>query len=254
VEAQSQVVARLEEGSRPEEIRRARAELSAALAESENSALQARRRRPLADQNAISREEAQKAGYGAEAAQARVKAAKETLQLAIEGPRKEDIASAKATLRALEAQLALARQKLADASLYAPSDGVIQDRISEPGDMASPQKPVYTIALTDPLWVRTYVSEPDLGKVWLGMSARVMTDSFPGKEYSAWVGFISPTAQFTPKAVETTEVRTTLVYQARVFVCNPQDELRLGMPATVTIPLNQPKTTSTDPAQRCKKE
>jgi HlyD family secretion protein len=245
-------VARLEEGSRPEEIRAARAELSAALAEASNASLQAQRRKPLAAQNAISKEEAQKAGYNADAAQARVNAAKETLALAVEGPRKEDIASAKATLRSLDAQLKLARQKLADAFLYAPSDGVIQDRILEPGDMVSPQRPVYTLALTDPVWVRAYVPETDLGKTWLGMEATVSTDSYPGKEYPAWVGFISPTAQFTPKTVETTEVRTTLVYQVRIYVCNPQGELRLGMPATVTIPLGRQKTESTPLEQRCK--
>ena len=252
VEAQSQVVARLDAGSRPEEIRSARADLNAALAEAANASLQAQRRKPLVAQNAISKEEAQKAGYTADAAQARVNAAKETLALAVEGPRKEDIASAKATLRSLDAQLKLARQKLADALLYAPSDGVIQDRILEPGDMVSPQRPVYTLALTDPIWVRAYVSETDLGKTWLGMEATVSTDSYPGKEYPAWVGFISPTAQFTPKTVETTEVRTTLVYQVRIYVCNPQGELRLGMPATVTIPLGRPKTESIPLDQRCK--
>jgi HlyD family secretion protein len=70
----------------------------------------------------------------------------------------------------------------------------------------------------------------------------VRTDSFPGKVYHGWVGFISPTAEFTPKNVETPDLRTRLVYQVRVFVCNPLAELRLGMPATVTIPLGKPDT------------
>ena len=157
------------------------------------------------------------------------------------GPRAEDVAAAVATLKANEAALALARKQLADATLYAPADGVIQDRILEPGDMASPQLPVFTLALTDPVWVRAYVQGPDLGKIHHGMNAEVTTDSYPGKRYRAWIGFISPTAEFTPKSVETTEVRTKLVYQVRVFVRNPQDELRLGMPATVTIPLDQPQ-------------
>ena len=103
--------------------------------------------------------------------------------------------------------------------------------------MASPQKPVFTIALDDPVWVRAYVPETDLGKVRSGMKAEVTTDSFPGKRYPAWIGFISPTAEFTPKTVETPEVRTKLVYEVRVFVPNPQGELRLGMPAEVVVPL-----------------
>jgi HlyD family secretion protein len=73
------------------------------------------------------------------------------------------------------------------------------------------------------------------------MLAEVSTDSYPGKAYPGWIGFISPTAEFTPKNVETPELRTRLVYQVRVYVCNPQDELRLGMPATVGIALDQPK-------------
>ena len=89
------------------------------------------------------------------------------------------------------------------------------------------------------------MSETDLGKLREGMPAVVTTDSFPGKGYEGWIGFISPTAEFTPKAVETQEVRTKLVYQVRVFVRNPQGELRLGMPAVVTIPLHQPATAAT---------
>ena len=108
--------------------------------------------------------------------------------------------------------------------------------------MASPQKAVFTVALSDPVWVRAYVSEPDLGKIFERMKAKVVTDSFPDKEYEGWVGFISPTAEFTPKPVETRELRINLVYQIRVFVDNPNNELRLGMPATVKIPLDQPRT------------
>jgi HlyD family secretion protein len=81
------------------------------------------------------------------------------------------------------------------------------------------------------------------------MHATVQTDSYPDKNYAAWIGFISPTAEFTPKSVETREVRTDLVYQIRVFVCNPEGQLRLGMPASVTIPLNQPASTIGTPAQ-----
>ena len=81
------------------------------------------------------------------------------------------------------------------------------------------------------------------------MRAEVATDSYPNKRYNAWLGYISPTAEFTPKSVETTEVRSSLVYQVRIFVCNPQDELRLGMPATVTIALGQPAATDNEHCQ-----
>jgi HlyD family secretion protein len=156
----------------------------------------------------------------------------------------EDIAQAHAELAARQAELALAQQQLDDATLRAPAAGIVRDRILEPGDMAAPQTPVLTLALTEPLWVRVYVPGPQLGRITPGMSAQVTTDSFPGKVYEGWIGFISPTAEFTPKNVETPELRTRLVYQARVFVCDPQGELRLGMPATVSVPLAQTASTA----------
>ena len=101
--------------------------------------------------------------------------------------------------------------------------------------MASPQRPVFSLAITDPKWVRAYVSEPDLGKIHEGMAAAVAVDSFPQRRFEGWVGFISPVAEFTPKPVQTEELRTSLVYEIRVFVKDPSDELRLGMPATVYL-------------------
>jgi HlyD family secretion protein len=105
--------------------------------------------------------------------------------------------------------------------------------------MVSPQRPVFSLALIDPKWIRAYVSEKDLGKVRPGAVASVTVDSFPDRRFAGWVGFISPVAEFTPKAVQTTELRTSLVYEVRVFVKDPADELRLGMPATVSLPREQ---------------
>lgn len=240
VAMQRQIVARNQTGSRPEEIRKAWADVEAARVEGLNAERVHRRQLELVAQHFVSQEQADNAKANAEAARARLKAAEETLRLVEAGPRKEDIEAAKATLRMYEEALAIAQRDLEEASLYAPSDGIIQNRILEPGDMASPQKTVYTLALDEPLWVRAYVSEPDLGKVGNGTIGEVSTDSDPAKRYRGWVGFVSPTAEFTPKSVETPEVRTSLVYQVRVFVCGPHEQLRLGMPATVTIRLDQP--------------
>lgn len=235
VAARRHVVAALEAGTRPEEINRARAELELTEAQNQDAQRSLARIRDLARRQLASPQQVDDAAAAAESAAARVKAAQATLDLALAGPREEDIAAARAEQQALEAQLALVRRELADAELHAPRAGVIRNRILEPGDMASPQQPVYTLALTDPIRIRAYVDEPDLGKLRLGMAARIATDSFPDKTYRGWVGYISPTAEFTPKSVQTTEVRTSLVYQVQVHVCNPNDELRLGMPATVTL-------------------
>lgn len=253
VAAQQQVVARLEAGTRSEEIDKARAELALAEAQLQDAQRSYERVRNLAARKLASPQEVDDARAAADAAAARLRAAKATLELALAGPRREDIAAAKATLEAYQAEQTLARQELADASLYASAAGIIRDRILQPGDMASPQRPVYTLALTNPVWVRAYVDEPDLGKLYLGMQARVTTDSFPGKVYQGWLGYISPTAEFTPKSVQTEEVRTSLVYQARVYVCNPQNELRLGMPVTVTIPVPQSHGQTSTDENRCQK-
>jgi HlyD family secretion protein len=246
--AQQKVLAGLLSGSRPEEIAAARARVTAAEAVLQDASETYRRSRLLAKTQYVSQQQLDGHRAALESAQARLDAEKQMLQLAVKGPREEDVAVARATLEARRAVLALAQDELDDTRLIAPSDGVIRDRTLEPGDMASPGQPVLTLALTSPLWVRAYVSEPDLGKIAPGMSAEISTDSFPDKTYSSWVGYISPTAEFTPKQVQTAELRSKLVYQVRVFVCDPQNELRLGMPATVTINLDSSTTPGASPA------
>jgi HlyD family secretion protein len=171
-------------------------------------------------------------------------AAKNSASIKDRDDAKAKFEAARATCEVAAAAVALAQQKFDDTRLYAPSDGMVQNRILQPGDMASPSTPVFTIALQSPLWVRTYVPEGAVGRVRLGLTATISTDSYPGRVYHGWIGFISPTAEFTPKTVETPELRTALVYQMRVYVCDAQGELRLGMPATVHINLSQPTRTA----------
>ena len=249
VAAQTQVLARLRQGSRPQEVARARAAAASARASLADAATQLARKQQLRTVNRISVQEVDTARTRVETLQANLKAAEEEVSLVVEGPRKEDIAAAEASLAALAAARDLAAQRLEDTRLLAPAAGVIRTRILEPGAMAAPGAPVFTLALTDPLWVRAYISEPDMGLVHEGMRAEVRTDTLPDKAYQGWVGFISSTAEFTPKTVETTELRTKLVYRARIFVCDPQEELRLGMPVTVTLqPGPQPESA---PAPSC---
>lgn len=240
VVAQRQVVARNLAGSRPEEIRQARAQRDAAKVAVADAETRYQRQLDLVARNFVSQQQADSARFGMEAAREQLKASEATLRLAELGPRKEDIAASRAALEANEAAVAVIQRDIQEGELHAPSAGVIENRILEPGDMASPQKAVLTLALTDPVWVRAYLPESELGRVPVGARAWVHTDSHPEKRYRAWVGYVSPSAEFTPKSVETAEVRSSLVYQARVFVCDGVGELRLGMPATVSIPLDQP--------------
>ncbi len=249
VAAQQQVLARLLAGSRPEEIAEARAQVAAARATMINAESTWKRQESLAAQQYVSRQSADNAAAALKTARANAEHAQQALSLAIKGPRKEDIAAARQILQADKAALSLAQRELVDTRLYAPDTGVVQDRILEPGDMVSPQTPVFTLALDNPVWVRAYLPEKALGQVRLGMKANIQSDSFPGKTFSGWVGFISPTAEFTPKTVQTTELRTELVYRVRVYACNPQHQLHLGMPVTVHISLqnNPPQKLSAHP-------
>jgi len=242
VDAQKHLVDRLHNGSRPEEIDQARANLDAAKADAANCRRHHDRlnKLKLSDPGAVTDDDLEKANASMDMASAKVAADQKALDLLVIGPRKEDIAQGEAQLRANQAQLAFLRRQLADCQLLAPSDAVVRTRLMEPGEMASPQKPVFSLAIIDPKWIRAYVSEPDLGKVHPGMKASIMVDSFPNRRFEGWVGFISPVAEFTPKSVQTSELRTSLVYEVRVFVTDPSDELRLGMPATVYLSTGVP--------------
>jgi HlyD family secretion protein len=167
-----------------------------------------------------------------------------------------DLAEAKFRVAQAQVDAAVASQAgaelaLKDAELYAPEAGVIRERLVQPGDFVTPQSPVLTLALTDPVWIRSYLPETLLGQIKLGTPASIQTDSYPGKTYDGWVGFISPTAEFTPKNVETPELRSRLVYQIRVYACNPEDELRLGMPATLQLFPDRAMEMDTDPVHHC---
>jgi len=235
VASQQAVVDRLRNGSRPEEIAQARANLEAARAEALNARRHYERQRTLATRAVASEQTVDQAKASSDVADARVDVAQKALDLLIAGTRPEEIAQAEAQLRVSESHLDLLRQELHDAELRAPTDAIVRSRLMEPGEMASPTRPVFSLATSNPKWVRAYVSETNLGRVRPGMKAEVTVDSFPGRVLDGWIGFISPVAEFTPKTVQTTELRTSLVYEVRVFVNDPDNLLRLGMPATVRL-------------------
>ena len=154
----------------------------------------------------------------------------------LEGTRSEDVAGARAALDVASARLAATQTALADTRLAAPADGVVLSRVREPGAIVGPSDIVYVLSLTRPVWVRAYVGEPQLGRIHPGMEVTVVTDSAPGKPYKGRIGFISPVAEFTPKSVETPDLRSDLVYRLRVIIDQPDDGLRQGMPVTVQLP------------------
>jgi HlyD family secretion protein len=142
---------------------------------------------------------------------------------------------ADAALEKAIADLSQANLRLQDTVLFSPSNGVVLTRAIEPGTMLSQNSPVITVSLTSPVWVRAYISEKELGNAKPGTKVKVYTDSNPDKFYDGQIGFVSPTAEFTPKTVETTDLRTELVYRLRIIMQDPKNELRQGMPVTVKL-------------------
>lgn len=155
-----------------------------------------------------------------------------------------------ATKSLLDASIAAsktAKTNLRDTKIYAPADGIIMTRIQEPGAVVIPSQSVYTMAKTKPVWIRAYIAEPNLANVKYGMKTKIYTDSINPKtgehrEYTGWVGYISPVAEFTPKTVQTTDLRTDLVYRIRVYVYDIDEYLRQGMPVTIKVDLTSKET------------
>jgi membrane fusion protein YbhG len=142
-----------------------------------------------------------------------------------------------AQLLEAEASLGVALTNYSDTQIYCPNDGTILTRIREPGTVVLISEPIYTLSLISPVWIRAFVTERDLGRIYPGMAARVYTDTKGGKVYTGHIGFISPVSEFTPKTVETTQLRTDLVYRLRIIADNPDKFLRQGMPVTVKLDL-----------------
>ena len=157
----------------------------------------------------------------------------------------EDLDTVFSDYRVLEARLeearaavAVAQKDLDDTEIFAPTEGTILTRIREPGSVLNPGSAVYTLSVASPVWIRAFISARDLGRVYPGMKANIYTDTPGAKVYTGQVGFISPVSEFTPKTVETTELRTELVYRIRVYADNPDRGLRQGMPLTVKLQLS----------------
>ena len=227
--------AKLVHGSRPQEIEEARALAGEQQAAFENADITFTRQRNQLKVGSTSQQAYDDALKQRRETEALLKNALEALSLAEEGFRQEDIDAGRAARETAKAQLQSAKVDLQDTEIHSPSDGIILTRVREPGAIVAPQSIVYSLTLHKPVWIRAYVSEPNLGRLKPGMKVLVFTDTNPDKPFTGQIGFISPQAEFTPKTVETTELRTDLVYRLRILAEDPKGDLRQGMPVTVKI-------------------
>ena len=229
---------KLRRGLRPQEITQTQEALNQALAVARDAARNFDRQSQLLASGAASQKTVDAARAARDQATAGVNAARAAYSQAKEGFRQEDIAAGQARLAAAQAARAQAATALADTTLLAPSTGTVIARVREPGSMVVIQSPIYSLSLDAPVYVRAYVGESDLGRIAPGMRVRVRGDS-SDKTYQGQIGFISPRAEFTPKTVETADLRTDLVYRLRIVVNNADAALRQGMPVTIEVDAEQ---------------
>jgi len=228
-------LALLKSGYRAEDTEQARAAVVERRAALTNAEQTLARQEQLRGTGAVAQRVYDDAVGARDQARARLRAAEQSLAEFQTGYRKQEIAEAEANHGRALATAAQADQRLSDAVLHAPADGVVLTRAVEPGAILAAGTPVFTLSLRAPVWARVYVAEPDLGRVAPGREVLLYTDARPNQAYHGKVGFVSPTAEFTPKNVETPDLRTALVYRARVVVADPDPALRQGMPVTVRL-------------------
>ena len=222
-------------GSRPQEKREALAAVEQAEADLRNKELEFQRMQSLMERDAVAAANRDSAEAAYRMAQETLRQAKERYSLVMEGPRREDIDAAKAELQQGKADLELARTRLSYAIITSPVNGAVLVRPAEPGEVLALGSPVLTVGDLDNIYFEGYIPESDLARVRLGQKATITTDTYPGREYPAWVSFISSKAEFTPKTVETFKERVTLVYRTKIRANNPNYELKPGMPAEAVI-------------------
>jgi HlyD family secretion protein len=259
-------VERLQEGSRPQEIKVAEAAVTQAEADLERRKNDFDRLSGLLQRGAISQQEYDAVRQAYLAAQTTLTAALERLALAKEGPRKEDIAeaqarsrsaqagvgvaksgqkeidmqkravdSARAHERELRAELDAAKTQLGYSEIKSPIDGVVLLKNIESGEVVNPGTPVVTVGDIQNLWMNIYVPETKTGMVKLEQSVFVHVDAFPSEYFSGNVSFISSESEFTPKTIQTEEERVKLVYRVKVTLVNKNQKLKPGMPADAEI-------------------
>jgi HlyD family secretion protein len=237
-------------GTRVQEVRAAQQSMIDAQADLDQKKLDNDRARQLFAKDEISAQDRDQAATALKRAEAIFKTAQQRYNEAVEGSRKEDIEIARANLNQANANLGLSRVNLDYTVLRAPSAGVITVRQAELGEVVAPGSPVVTLADLDHIWLRAYIAETDLGSIHWGQEATVTTDTYPGKQYHGRISFISSSAEFTPKSVQTYKERITLVYRIKIDIDNPSHELKPGMPADAHLELAAAQPSTSAPAKQ----
>jgi HlyD family secretion protein len=248
-------------GPRPQDIAQAQADFAAAKANAVDAASTYDRMKPLAAKDIISKQQfdsytAQRnntaqlaesarqrlavlqAGTRTEDIQATHQRYKQALaadQLAHAGYRQQDITSGKGRLTQALARVAELDASLREAHLVSPADATVETVSVRPGDLVPANQIVLTLLEPSQLWVKVYVPETDLSHIHVGQSANVTVDSLNGRHFTGHIQEINSAAEFLPRNVQTRDDREHEVFGVKVHVDNPNNVLKSGMSATVTL-------------------
>lgn len=170
-----------------------------------------------------------------DAARAQLKAARDHLDLLLAGPRPFQVEAARGQVSQARAALDLAGSRLREAAIVSPINGVVLRKNLEAGEMANSGVSILTLVDPTDLWLRAYVSETDIGRIKVGMAARITIDAYKDRTFSGKITEIASEAEFTPKNVQTKKERVNLVFRIKIAVDNPQGLLKPGMPADADI-------------------
>ncbi len=167
--------------------------------------------------------------------EAAVKEAEAALSAARAGASVEQVRVAQAGVAQADAAVASLQVMLDKSTLRAPIAGLVTARSVEEGEMALPGASLLTLANLDQVRLTLFISEDRIARVKLGQAVGVQVDAFGGRTFEGKVSYISPQAEFTPRAVQTQEERVKTVFAVRVTIANLDHALKPGMPADAVI-------------------
>jgi HlyD family secretion protein len=222
-------------GSRKEDILQAEEALNQAEANFSTAKSDKERMDVLYKNNAVTKKQFEDASARFDITQAQLNAAKENLKKIKNIARPEEIAQAKANYQKSEAAAASIRKNIKDCYVLAPTNGFVVKKFVELGESVSMLSSLVKVADLSKVKLVVYISEKDLGLAKLGQKVEVTVDSYPGKNFTGSVIYISPEAEFTPKTIQTKDERTKLVFAVKIEIPNPSFELKTGMPADAAI-------------------
>jgi HlyD family secretion protein len=189
----------------------------------------------LLAEGAVAPTQKEKADLALKAAQEQFQSAEENYRMAFRGREKEEIDMVLAEIQGLHAQEQLLERNLRDTEVRAPSDGIVEVRHVEVGELAGPGTALFSLIDLGRTYVKAYVPESLVGRVKLGSAVAVANDSYPGKTYPGKVDYISDEAEFAPRNIQTKEERVKLVFMIKAYLDNAAGELKPGMPVDVKI-------------------